>query len=88
MHWEAMRAMSRDGILYYNLGLGLGTVGSFKMQFRPRVLRYPPPVTAVLNLPLYWLWTRLVLPLLVRFEGLLRSASARLMEEKEDHANG
>ncbi len=62
MHWQVMRDMRRDGVLEYNLGLAVGSVGHFKLQFHPRIATYPPPVTLVANRPLHALW-RMLLPL-------------------------
>lgn len=56
MHWQVMRDMRRDGVVQYNLGLAVGTVGRFKQQFHPRVQTYPPPVTLAINPWLYSAW--------------------------------
>lgn len=57
LHWEAMRDMYRSGTKFYNLENGSGTLMQFKQQFRPIRVEYPPPVTLVLNGPLYRLWS-------------------------------
>jgi hypothetical protein len=62
LHWFAMRDLHRMGALHYNLGPGTGSLLQFKQQFRPLQVTYPAPVTAVINKPLYLLWSSLVLP--------------------------
>ena len=57
LHWRAMRDLYHEGCRYYSFGPGEGGVGQFKMLFSPQRVTYPPPVTLIINQPLYDLWS-------------------------------
>lgn len=63
VHWHAMRDLFRQGVLHYNLGCAKGGVEQFKMQFNPRRLHYPGPLTLITNPALYATWNA-IMPLI------------------------
>jgi GNAT acetyltransferase-like protein len=61
LHWHAMREFAREGAGFYDLGTRSGPVYTFKRKFRPVERQLSPPVTVVLNRPLFLLWSTLAL---------------------------
>jgi Acetyltransferase (GNAT) domain len=59
LHWRAMREFAREGARYYDLGTRSGPVYTFKRKFRPVERQLPPPVTVVINRPLFLIWSAL-----------------------------
>jgi lipid II:glycine glycyltransferase (peptidoglycan interpeptide bridge formation enzyme) len=57
LHWRAMRDLYNEGCRYYSFGPGEGGVGQFKMQFSPQRVTYPPPLTVIVNQPIYRAWS-------------------------------
>lgn len=71
LHWTAMRDFYAEGARFYDLGpWGSDSVPIFKMKFRPRERRFPPPLSVALKPLRYGLWSAL-LPTLVRARGPL-----------------
>lgn len=76
LHWQAMRDAFRSGRKFYHLGTTSGPVYQFKKQFRPTLVKNPPPVTWVFSQALYAVW-RMFLPMIIPAKPLIRSLLTR-----------
>ena len=56
LQWNSMRDFFQDGVKHHNLGTRSGKVYQFKKKFRPEEISNSPPLTMVLNKPLFKLW--------------------------------
>ena len=75
LHWTAMRDYYAEGTGFYDLGTwGSDSVPIFKMKFRPRERRFPPPLSLALKPLSYGLWSAL-LPAVVSARGPLERLS-------------